>query len=317
MTMRRSLLAPVAFILLATCASDESSTPTSAEVCSSNLSPGVFNTALTAGGATHAVRIYIPPVPAGTGVLPVVLNWHGLGAGGTTHAAYSEYEALAETEGFIVVHPTGKRSPDLPVLNMGAGWELIPGLDTAERDDLAFASALIDELVANWCADSTRIFSIGFSNGSFFTSALVCELADRIAGAASVAGLYHPDSCEPSRNVPYIVFEGVDDQIVPFETGGPTIYPELRDTMFALGAFDAFAAFAAQFGCDAEPVSSAAGDEVTRYDYQNCDDDTPMVFYAFGGVTNGHSWPGSSSEESTTADLNATLESWHFFEALP
>ena len=315
--MRPWLLAPIALMLLATCASDESSVPTSPDVCSSELSPGVVNTALTAGGATHAVRIYVPPVPAGTGVLPVVLNWHGLGESGNSQAGYTQYEALAEKEGFIVVHPTGSRSPDLPVLNMSPGWELIPGLDTAERDDLAFASALIDELVANWCADATRIFSIGFSNGSFFTSALVCELADRIAGAASVAGLYHPDSCTPSRPLPYIAFEGIDDPIVPFETGGPTTYPELRDTMFTLGAFDAFAAFATQFGCDEEPAISEVGEDVTRYDYLNCDDNIPMTFYAFGGVPNGHSWPGAPSDSSTTHEIDATLESWHFFEGLP
>ncbi len=317
MTMRRALIAPVAFMLLATCASDESSAPTSADECSSELAPGVTNTALTAGGATHAVRIYIPPVVAGTGVLPVVLNFHGLGNSGTSQAAYTEYEALAEKEGFIVVHPTGSDLAGVPVLEMGLGWELVNGLDSPDRDDIAFANALIDELVANWCADSSQIFSIGFSNGAFFTSALVCELADRIAGAASVAGLYHADACMPSHPVPYIAFAGIDDEVVPFETGGSTIFPQLRDTIFVLGTFDAYAAFAVQFGCDQEPATSEVGDAVTRYDYLNCDDDIPMTFYAFGGVPNGHSWPGAPSDSSTTHEIDATLESWHFFEDLP
>ncbi len=271
------------------------------------------NTALTAGGVTHAVRIYIPPVPAGTGVLPVVLNWHGAGQSGTQHADYAEYEALAEEEGFIVVHPTGSRLPGIPVLGLGPSWELVNALDSPDRDDIAFANALIDELVANWCADSTHVFSIGFSNGSFFTAALVCELADRIAGAASVAGMYHSESCEPSKAVPYIAFAGIDDQVVPFRTGEPTIYPELRDTMFVLGAFEAFAAFATQFGCATAPMESEFSDTV----YVDCDDDTPMTFYAFGGVDNGHSWPGAPSDSSTTHEIDATLESWHFFEALP
>ena len=116
--------------------------------------------------------------------------------------------------------------------------------------------------------------------------------------------------------MPYIAFHGVDDQLVPYETGGPTIYPELRDTVLAFGAFDAFAAFAVQFGCDPDPTMSGTADNVTRYDYMNCDGDTPMVFYAFGGVENGHSWPGAPTDTSTTDEIDATLESWRFFEQL-
>ena len=60
------------------------------------------------------------------------------------------FESLAEREDFIVVHPTGAFSPNLPVLNMGLGWELVDALDTPGRDDIEFARALIDDLVDNW-----------------------------------------------------------------------------------------------------------------------------------------------------------------------
>ena len=316
MTVRRSLLAPVAFLMLVTCASDESSTPVSAEVCSSELNSGVVETALTAGGATHRVRIFIPSVADGSARLPTVLNWHGNGWTGEDHASYTDYEALAEQEGFIVVHPTGTMLPDLPILSQGLAWEVVDGLDSPAVDDIAFANALIDELVVNWCADSNRIFSIGLSNGSVFTSTLVCAIADRLAGAASVAGIFHSPTCTPSEPVPYIAFHGVDDPAVPYRTDDPTIFSELRPTILALGAFEAFAAFAADFGCDPEPTVSEVTENVTRFDYANCPADTPMTFYAFGGAADGHSWPGAPGDSNTTHDIDATLESWRFFEPL-
>ena len=117
---------------------------------------------------------------------------------------YSDYEAVAEEQGFIVVHPTGVADePGGP-----NSWQLFHS-EGDTRDDLAFAGALIDELVANWCADPTRVYSTGMSNGGFFTAHLICEMADRIAAAVSVAGTYHPPGCVPSRDVPYMAIHVV------------------------------------------------------------------------------------------------------------
>lgn len=315
--MRCQLLALVALATISACVDDaNSSASVSDGVCTSNLVAGVVETTLTAGGATHAVRIFIPSARAETGLLPTVLNWHGNGGNGNDHAAYTEYEALAEQEGFVVVHPTGIESADLPVFGVATGWELIDGLDSPSRDDIAFAHALIDELVANWCADANRIYSIGMSNGALFTSTLVCAMADRLAGAASVAGVYHSPSCAPTRPVPYVAFHAIDDGVVPYETGGETIFPELNESILALGAFDAFAAFAAGFGCDPDPTASDLGVGTTRFEYVNCDGAIPMTFYATDSPADGHSWPGTSMLGLTTDDVDATLASWQFFEPL-
>ena len=67
---------------------------------------------------------------------------------------YTGYEALAAAEGFIVVHPTGVPSPGTDANSS----ELVDGQDPG-RDDIAFANALIDTLIDEWCADpagSTR-----------------------------------------------------------------------------------------------------------------------------------------------------------------
>jgi polyhydroxybutyrate depolymerase len=273
--------------------------------------PGRSDITLTGGGYLHPVRIYVPSTAPGFAVLPTVLSWHGLGETTDDYTAYNGLEQLAEREGFVVVHPTGALSPGLPVLETGLGWELVDALDTPDRDDVAFASALIDELEAVWCADPSRIYSIGMSNGSMFTSTLVCRLSDRLAAAASVAGVYHSDTCAPSEPVPYLAFHGTDDSTVPYETGGATLVPELRDSILALGAFDAFAAFANGAGCQHQPVPVVLTDSVTRYDYLGCHGETPMSFYEMKGLD--HVWPGVVGEPMA-GDFDATAEAWKFFE---
>ncbi len=276
------------------------------------LPRGVTETTLDAGGAVHGVRIFVPTVIS-SDPAPTVLNWHGLGSNGTEQAAFSGYETLAETEGFIVVHPTG-----VPATVDGPNsWELTE-FDTPERDDLVFADSLIDMLVADWCGDPDRIYSTGMSNGGLFTAELVCGRADRIAAAVSVAGTTHPETCAPSRAVPYIAFHGTADDVIPFAgTGESTLVEEVDpDGFFGQVMPDEFAEFAASAGCDPEPVRTEETPEVISYAYAGCDDDVPMTFYEIVG--GGHTWPGSPLADQLaglgffTDDISATVDGWAF-----
>jgi polyhydroxybutyrate depolymerase len=276
-----------------------------------SLTRGVSEFTLDAGGAVHDVRIFVP-TDVVSDPAPIVLNWHGLGSTGPEQAAFSGYETLAEQEGFIVAHATG--------IAGGVGrnsWELTE-FDTPERDDLAFADALIDTVVADWCADPGRVYSTGMSNGGFFTSELVCARADRVAAAVSVAGTTHPASCEPARAVPYLAFHGTDDNVVPYAGAGESV---LVDEVEADGFFgqvmpDEFAEFAADAGCDPDPGRTEETPEVISYTYSGCDDDVPMTFYEIVG--GGHTWPDSPLADQLgdlgffTDDISATADGWAF-----
>ena len=278
------------------------------------LSSGVNETTLTAGGATHLVRIFAPSSYAASPV-PVVLDWHGLGSNGPDQAAYSDYESVAEVEGFIVVHPTG-------VTDVAGGpnsWQLFPE-PGRERDDLAFAGALIDELVANWCADPMRIYSTGMSNGGFFTARLICEMSDRIAAAVSVAGTYHPEGCDPARDVPYIAIHGTDDRVVPYAGGDSVLMtedsPDEFRVFFEQVIPEEFDEFARDAGCDAN-INTDVGEDVVRHEYTGCDGDAPLIFYEVQG--GGHTWPSTplaaltaGSLGYTTDDIDATRDGWAF-----
>ena len=181
-------------------------------------------------------------------------------------------------------------------------------------------AALIDELVANWCADPARVYSTGMSNGGFFTARLICEMADRIAAAVSVAGTYHPDSCHPARDVPYIAIHGTDDKVVPYAGGDSTLMtadsPEELRVFFEQVIPEEFDEFALDAGCDAT-VDSDVGEDVIRHEYTGCDGDTPMIFYEVRG--GGHTWPSSPMAALTegalgytTDDIDATRDGWAF-----
>jgi len=279
---------------------------------------GVSEFTMTAGGADHPVRVFVPSGFSGVS-LPTVLNWHGLGGDGPQQAAITGYEALAEAEGFIAVHPTGVPAEG----DVRNSWQLASSSGDDARDDVAFAESLIDELIAQWCADADRIYSIGISNGGFFTARLICEQADRLAAAVSVAGLYHPDGCSPSRPVPYLAYHGTDDMVVPFDGDGESVLlgadPDPRLSVFFEQVMPAeFAEFADDAGCDPVPAIATFGDVISS-DYSGCVGGTPMTFFEIVG--GGHTWPNWSIAAAvegmlggTTTDADATLDSWAFFE---
>jgi len=286
------------------------------EPACSALEPGNNEIEFTVNGDTHQTFVFVPSSYDGATPMPTVLNWHGRGMDGTQQFAYTAYKALAEEEGFMVVHPTALITPG----DIYRTWELTDDQDET-RDDLGFADGLIDELIANWCADANQIYTTGMSNGALFTARLICERADRFAAAVSVAGTFHLTGCEPSRPVPYLAFHGTDDEIVPFNGwDDPTLLDDADDVsveFFELVMPDEFAEFTVDFGCDAEATTETIGTEVIRYNYANCDNDIAMSFFEI--TDGGHTWPGSALGPALiefwgyqTMDVDATVLGWEF-----
>ncbi|MBK9457533.1 MAG: hypothetical protein IPO24_19130 [Bacteroidetes bacterium] len=87
-------------------------------------------------------------------------------------------------------------------------------------DDVAFLSALIDSLDAEYNIDLNRVYSTGMSNGGFMSHALACELSNRIAAIASVTGSIDKDRmpfCDPQHNTPVMQIHGTADETVPYD----------------------------------------------------------------------------------------------------
>ncbi len=278
--------------------------------------PGQTTVELDFEGQNRTYELYVPQGYDGAERAPLVLNWHGLGSTGKQQLDFSEYRLTADAGQFFVVAPTGLPSPG----DTRNSWELTDDADPG-RDDLAFAHALLDDVSDRVCVDPARIYTTGMSNGGYFSARLVCEMADRVAAAASVAGMTREDDCEPSRPVPYLAFHGVEDEIVPYAGGGysslaPGVYLELMDRSIP----DEFAEFATEFGCDVEPASTEVAEGVSSSTYGGCEEDVELVLYTIADA--GHTWPGSRTSKllsegaglgTTTLEISATELSWEFF----
>lgn len=276
------------------------------------VSVGLTTGTLESGGIEYDYQWTVPSTYDGSAI-PVVLDFHGLGSNGAQQALFAGWSAKAESDGFLAVQPTGS-TVDSDGRN---AWEL-PQLDSPLRNDIAMVVDLLDLVSANICIDSARVYATGMSNGSFFTSTLVCDLSERIAAAASVAGVTHHESCDPTRAVPYLAFHGTADTRVPFNGGGESTLDGASQAgdFFEQVIPDEFAEFAGDFGCT-EATDSQVTPEVTLTSYAGCDDDVPLGFYTIEG--GGHTWPGSaisaaiSSLGETNLDISATDLAWDFF----
>lgn len=230
---------------------------------------------------------------------------------------------LADDEGFVVVapEPTNGSGALLTWNYVGTeGWS----------DDQQFVTDLLDDVEADVCIDRSRVFLAGFAVGGVFASITACGQTERFAALATVAGLYSPPGCDPSKPLPVISFHGTGDRFIPFEGGigsGPQDLPLSADTIEGLtfmstrdGAVASSEAWADHDDCDAAPDRSSAAEGVTRLVWSGCADGTAVELYEIDGGE--HTWPGSNGMGTYTSllgpvsdQIDATPLIWAFFEA--
>jgi polyhydroxybutyrate depolymerase len=243
------------------------------------------------------------PASYGTSAAPVVIQLHGYLSGADGQIAMSAIEPTAEAGGFVVLTPQGNGAH--------AYWNAAPEPDLP--DDVAFVRTLIDDVIAERCVDPTRVYVVGMSNGAFLASRVACELSDRVAGVAAVAGLLDPKACSPARPVPVLAVHGTGDRFVPADgSRGPALDTLAWDSA-STHAFEAVpwapvrssaAAWAERNGCRTAPTETPVSAAVTKVAYGSCRDGADVVLYEVEG--GGHTWPGSRFSAASAPVLGAT-----------
>ncbi len=249
-------------------------------------------------GLQRDYRLYVPSSYAAGTPIPLVFNLHGYTSNASQQQLYSEMDAVAETNNFLVCYPNGE----------GASWNVGWAFGSTE-DDVGFISNLIDELAANYSVNLSRVYSCGMSNGGFMSYRLACELNDKIAAIASVTGSHAPGFvCEPGRPVPVLEIHGTADGVVAYNgTAGVSIAVEDVIDFWVNNN---------NCGLDADTIAIANTSvadlcTATRYDYNECENSKVSLIKIQGG---GHTWPGASLIIGVTnQDINASEEIWEFF----
>jgi polyhydroxybutyrate depolymerase len=129
-------------------------------------------------GVGAAKRTYALSVPVGYDAYrgyPLVFNFHSGGRTGASARDYFAFEAFAGDKA-IFVYPDGEKG----------NWDL--DTTAAQNKDVAFFDALLAEVEANLCVDTTRVFATGSSMGAYLTNQLGCRRGDVLRAIAPHAG---------------------------------------------------------------------------------------------------------------------------------
>ncbi|HEX6311747.1 MAG TPA: PHB depolymerase family esterase [Acidimicrobiia bacterium] len=247
--------------------------------CGAAPTPGVSIETIAFGGAS---REYHLAVPAGVGAretLGLVLNFHGFGSNADQQAVYSELEEKGPERGYVVVTPQGTGDP--------AFWNII-GLEAP--DDAAYTEVLIDAAAARLCVDPRRVYATGMSNGGGMSSYLGCQVGDRFAAVAPVAGVNLAfDECPNGKGVSVIAFHGEGDAVVPYE-GGAIGIGVLPDRQLP-SVEEAVASWGERAGCRERARTENVSEHVVLTDYSRCRRGTDVQLYSV--TDGGHTWPGA------------------------
>lgn len=193
----RILLAAAIAVLLAACGDDEPARRSATPAATSTATASAADPCLDAAADLPA-QVSIPdggPRPA-----PLLLAFHGLGDTASNFEASITLDPFAAERGLVVAYQDAANDHE---------WL---GDEQSAEQDLATTREIIDGLVDAGCADPERVYLTGFSNGAEYAAHAGCELADRIAAMAPVAGAYvHPYPC-PRDGLPIPLLEIHGDQ---------------------------------------------------------------------------------------------------------
>jgi polyhydroxybutyrate depolymerase len=274
---------------------------------------------ITVAGRERGYRLHLPPMADRATPRSLVLVFHGGGGDPASAERLTRFSELADREGFIAVYPEGISK------NWNDGREYsYSGAFRDEVEDIAFISALLDELTGELPLDSRRIYATGISNGAIFSNYLAAKLSSKIAAIAPVAGsIAVPFDAQfaPAQPVSVLMISGTEDPLVPYRGGG--VARGRRGQVIGVDA--AIHKWAAANGCVGAPRSgglpdldSADGCRGFSVTWSDCRQGATVALYRL--EVGGHTWPRGLQYlpdfiiGKVCKDFDATTEIWEFFK---
>lgn len=180
---------------------------------------------IEAAGLQREFLLVAPPSPP-AGPRPLVLVLHGhLGTAanalgkGRSPSPLSVWLDVAARENVLVAALQGLKGAD-----NRTGWHDCrrDATDNPQVDDVAFASAVAQQLVDAGRADPHRIYVMGMSNGAIMTLRLALEMQPAPAAVAAAAGTMAAMSAcgDATHPVSVLLMHGTADPLVPYGGGG-------------------------------------------------------------------------------------------------
>ena len=285
-------------------------------------------------GERQHYQVHLPPQHDGSTQLPVMMALHGCGMTGfgwNSMKASTQFNALADREGFIVVYPTQRLFAN--ALNCWNSAE--PRHQVRDAGEPALLAGVAREIVETYGADPDRIHVSGASSGAGTAVILGITYADVFATVTSVAGGEYgldrvdpddPDATPPTATarsaweqmgdraqpVPLLVVQGGRDDVVPSIVGERLVehWIALHDLVDDGLPNDSLALVAETV--THPPAGERYGYEHTRF--RTLEGDV-LIEYVFADEL-AHAWstPDSEGIFTDTAGPDATRIAWRFAE---
>ena len=255
-------------------------------------------------GLNRTYRLYVPASYSPQQSVPLVINLHGYGSNNLEQEQYGDFRPIADTAGFLVVHPNGTLD-----FNNVMHWNTF---GTSTVNDVGFLSALIDTLASHYQIDLSRVYSTGMSNGGFMSYSLACSLSGKIAAVASVTGtMTTPNflTCNPGRPIPVMHIHGTADATVPYNGNAFFVsVPSIVSNWVAVNQCNPEAVFN-----QLPDIDNTDGCTAEHYLYADGEAGVAVEHYKIIG--GGHSWPGAPVNINiTNMDFSASKVIWQFFK---
>jgi polyhydroxybutyrate depolymerase len=164
-------------------------------------------------------RSFAPSIYNGSTALPLVIVLHGFGANGQGQSLYLGFSSLYEQRGFLLATPDG--TLNTTGQRFWNATDACCNFGNAPVDDVAYITAIIDDMSARYRVDPQRVFLVGHSNGGFMSHRMACDRANRIAAIVSLAGAQFANlsRCTPSEPVSVLQVHGTLDETIPYMGG--------------------------------------------------------------------------------------------------
>lgn len=292
---------------------------------------------LKAGGLERTYRLHLPSNYDPSSPVPLVLVIHGYtGNALETETKNTNFSRHGDKNGYAVAYPQGTgfevngkmvTSWNDLACNSSPGPEGSICTKTADDyptppecgeprecdwctcyDDVEYIAGLLDDVEKSVCIDLDRVYATGISNGGMFVHRLGCDLTDRFAAIAPVAGtLAVGFNCAPdgSPKTSMMNFYGTRDRVVPFD-GTPSsdgfLYTPSAQVMAAWAGKDSQQ-------CNSEnspyPTSRDGVQGLSCVERADCGSGAEVVDCGWNG---DHDWP-REGEDHFGVDVI-----WEFFE---
>ncbi|WP_421999687.1 alpha/beta hydrolase family esterase [Roseovarius mucosus] len=145
--------------------------------------------------------------------LPVVLHFHGWMRQGTVVVKHPRVAGATRRRGVLLLAPNGE----------GKTWDFW----TSQTDDVAFATAVIEDAALRYPIDRERLFVSGYSFGSAMAWRYVCENGNGVAALLAISGtLRQSETCHQApQEIRHV--HGTADTVMdfPFGPNGESTWP--------------------------------------------------------------------------------------------